>query len=256
MAQFLLFGPRPGSLRRCHALPPRPSPPRPASARRRSGRRGRRAPPGAPRPSLRPRRPHRQHDVTHVGRRVVDADPNPVGTFVPNSASTARGSRTVARAVRAALVPLRRDAEQHARIARAERAHDDVVASGVFSTTMSRSGPTSRPSSPAAAEPSASARALNAGSTQARATIFAPRSGLRLAIVSTCRSTSPAATMPFQDQQLLDRGLQAPVVAAAESPPPRSAGLFIARPPASADRSRSPRRRRGARDSPARARPT
>ena len=69
---------------------------------------------------------------------------------------------------------------------------------GVFSTTISRSGPTSSPSSSAAAEPSASARALNAGSTQARATSRAPRSGFRLAIASTWRSTSAAVTTPFR----------------------------------------------------------
>jgi hypothetical protein len=47
---------------------------------------------------------------------------------------------------------------------------------GVFSTTMSLSGPTSSPSSSAAADPFASSRALYCGSTHARATTFAPRS--------------------------------------------------------------------------------
>ena len=67
----------------------------------------------------------------------------------------------------------------------------------VFSTTVSFAVPMSMPKSATAALPSASRRFLNAGSTQARATISAPREGSQESSVSRPRRICSALKMPL-----------------------------------------------------------
>src|SRR5262249_9212061 len=90
--------------------------------------------------------------------------------------------------------------------------------SGVFATTIRRSGPTSRPSSAAAADPSGSTPARYAASTHARdhfrpARVVAARHRLDLTVDVVGGDDAP------QDQELLDRRLHATVVTRAVSAP-------------------------------------
>ena len=116
----------------------------------------------------------------------------------PELGRTPRGSLHGARAVRQALVPGGRRAEQAARVAGAQGADDHVVhALGVLDGDETGAGPGSMPSSSAAARPSASRRSRKPGSTQARATSRAPSAGVRDTSESIPSRTSSRAMTPF-----------------------------------------------------------
>ncbi len=72
-----------------------------------------------------------------------------------------------------------------------------LCTSAVFSTASSLSAGTSRPSSSHALVPFSSSLFLKPSSTHARATTFAPRSGVRARMSSTAALTCSSVRMPF-----------------------------------------------------------
>ena len=143
--------------------------------------------------------PHRQHDVAQVGGGIVHAHLHALRQLDAELGQHAARIDDGARAVGEALVPGRRNAEQHLGVAGAQRADDDVV----------HLWPCSRPCGTrracrcrcrarhSAARVSLSSRFLKAGSVQARATTLAPSAGERLSIRSTWRRSPAAVSTPF-----------------------------------------------------------